>query len=58
MRIVTFEEIQVGDYLLINLEFRNEKPRYTTLEVLDVNEIQRSIDDFYVLVEYKQISDK
>lgn len=67
MKAVNFEEIEIGDKILVDLKDQSGDHNYTILEVRDIDEEEHSIisnlnggldiypneDDQYILVDYE-----
>lgn len=67
MKAVNFEEIEIGNKILVDLKDRSGDHNYTILEVRDIDEEEHSIisnlnggldiypneDDQYILVDYE-----
>lgn len=67
MKAVNFEEIEIGNKILVDLKDRNGDHNYTILEVRDIDKEEHSIisnlnggldiypneDDQYILVDYE-----
>ena len=67
MKAVNFEEIEIGDRILVDLKDRSGDHNYTILEVTDIDKEEHSIisnlnggldiypneDDQYILVDYE-----